>query len=508
MGNELAASNSLANTSQVGQPGQAAWQSTLFCLFIGLVILSYSYFHTVIETISVWNNLSHYRSGWLVIPTIALLLFFSRKDLQAIRPEVSWYGVLCGLAFSILWIASDLVNVSVLRQLALLGVISGLVLTAVGGAVFRVLLPYLALLLLAVPVWEVLLPGLKLLAVEFVSASTQLVGVPLTTDGFALFVDDNRYVVIDYCAGLPYVLIGLLIGASYGLLISHSYLKIALISLVGGCVAILANGIRISSIISFEYFTGINVDNHHYLFDLPVVIPCFAVLFFMLSKLKPDKLNNSNQSKRYGGKLSTLHSSVLVVATAVIFSAGPIWVNNIDRLSPKGSASLKIEERIGGWTRADKVVGWHPEIRPNGIKEDLGVYYLNDTEIRIYVAEPRHSDVKISGQAINLTDEGWMNYSHPHSETFCENERCNSYGYLSSALKDSGRIRHIYFGYAVSGMMTSSTLSYRVHRAFANVAGKGSSARYIAIVFEGDTGLSQNTLSPIFHDLASLIVVE
>jgi len=508
MDNEITALNSLASTSQVGQLGKPAWQPTLFCLFIGLAILSYSYFHTVIETISVWNNLSQYRSGWLVIPTIFLLLFFNRKDLQAIRPEVSWYGVLCGLAFSILWVASDLVNISVLRQLALLGIVSALVLTAVGAAVFRVLLPYLALLLLAVPIWEILLPGLKLLAVEFVSAFTQLVGVPLTTDGFALYVDDNRYVVIDYCAGLSYVLIGLLIGASFGLLISRSYLKIALISLVGGCFAILANGIRISSIISFEYFTGINVDNHHYLFDLPVVIPCFAALFFMLSKLKPDKLNHSNQPQRRGGKTSTFYSSVLVVGAAVIFSAGPIWVNNIDRLSPKGPASLKIEERIGEWTRSDKVVGWHPEIRSDGIKEDLGVYYLNDTEILIYVAEPRHSDVKISGQAINLTDKGWMSYSHPHSETFCENKRCNSYGYLKSALKGSGRIRHIYFGYAVNGMMTSSTLSYRVHRALENVAGKGSSARYIAIVFEGDTGLSRNTLSPILHHLASLSVIE
>ena len=508
MNNESVISNAIESAPQRRKLETSGWLAILPSLCLGLGILFFSYAHTLIDTISVWNDSSFYRVGWLVLPTIVLLLFFSRKDLQSITPVVSWYGVLFGLTFVILWIASDLINVSVLRQLALIGIICSLVFTAVGGTVFRVLFPYLALLLLAIPIWEVLLPGLKSVALQFVTTYTKIVSIPLTTDGFAFFVGNNRYVIIDYCAGLSYVLTGLLIGASYGLLIYRNYLKIALIALAGGCVAILANGIRISSIISFEYFTGINIDDHHYLFDLPVIIPCFATFFFFLSKLKSDKLSDSNQPKKSNERRPTFYSNILIVITAVLFSVGPLFMNALDRLELQKPALPRIEEKIGEWIRSEKVVDWHPEILSDGVKEDFGLYILGETEVLIYVAETRRSDVKISGQAISLANKDWMKYSRPRSEKFCIQDRCYSYGYSSSALKNTNRVRHIYFGYVVDGMITNSTLSYRVHRAFANFSGKGSSARYIAIVFEGKTELPQNTLSSIFRHLVPLSVVE
>lgn len=503
MSNEVIISNALTSNNQLEQPRKSAWQFTLLSLFFGLGILTYSYLPTVVETISVWGDSSHYKAGWLVLPTITLLLFFSRKGLKPITPKVNWYGVMFGLAFSIFWVISDLINISVLRQLAFLGIMGSLVLTAVGWTLFRFLLPYLALLLLAVPIWEVLLPGLKFLAVQFVSTYTKLAGIPLTTDGFALFVGSNRYVIIDYCAGLPYVLVGLLIGASYALLSYRSYLRIALISFAGGCVAILANGIRISSIISFEYFTGIDLDNYHYLFDLPVVVPCFIALFYFLSKLKPETLVHSNLSENDKNHFSVFYSFLLVIGAAALFSIGPVYINNIEPSSGH-QPPLVLGESVGGFKLSDKTVDWHPKIQPDGIDEIVGFYFQENTEVLIYVAQPHRSDVKISGQAVSLTDKDWMNFSQPRNETFCIDGRCHSYGYLSSTLKNSKRIRHIYFGYAADGMITSSTLGYRIHRALENITGKSSSARYIAVVFEGEEALSKSILLPIFHQIAYL----
>lgn len=502
MENEAVISNALADTNQLEPPGTSAWQFALLSLFIGLGILFYSYLNTVIETVAIWNASSHYRAGWLVLPTIILLLFFSRKDLRPITPTINWHGILCGLIFSVLWVASDLINISVLRQLALLGIIGSLVLTAAGWPLFRLLFPYLALLLLAVPIWEILLPGLKFIAVLFVSTYTKIVGIPLKTDDFALFVGSNRYVIIDYCAGLSYVLVGLLIGASYALLSYRSYFRIALISLAGGCVAILANGIRISSIISFEYFTGIDLDDYHYLFDLPVVIPCFIALFYFLSKLKAEESICTIPPQSSKNYLPPFYTFLLVIGAAALFSIGPIYTDSIE-LTYKNQSPLTLEEKIGGWALLEKDVDWHPTIQSDDIVENMGIYSLENTEIQIYVAKPHHSKTKMSGQAVNLGDKGWMTYSHLHHETFCKRERCHSYGYSSSTLKGSKRTRHIYFGYIVNGMMTSSTLNFRIHRALENITGKGSSAKYIAIVFEGNTGLSTEILSSIFYSFTA-----
>lgn len=503
MENKAVISSALSSQNKLDRAKRHAWQFTLLSLLISLGILSYSFLNTVHETISIWSDSSHYRVGWLVLPTIILLLFFSRQDLQTITPTINWYGIVCGLLFSLLWVASDLINISILRQLALLGIIGSLVLFAVGGSLFRLLLPYLALLLLAVPIWEILLPGLKFLAVQFVSYYTKLAGIPLTTDDFALYVGSNRYIIIDYCAGLSYVLVGILIGACYALLRYRSYLKIMLIALAGGCIAILANGIRISSIISTEYFTDINLDNRHYLFDLPVIVPCFILLFYFLSKLAPETLNHSQQPKHRKNSTFDFSSFLLVIGAAVLFSIGPLYINNNEQTA-KHQTPLALGEKIGEWSQLEKQIDWQPKIQSQSINEAIGFYFIEDKEILIYTATPHHSDIKISGQAVNLSDKNWMTYSHPHNETFCKNGHCHSYGYSSSTLKNSKRTRHIYFGYVVGGMMTSSTLSFRIYRALERIADKDSSAAYIAIVFEGKNGLSEDTLAPIFHSLIAL----
>jgi exosortase len=502
MKNEASISGNPAQDADAERPDNRVWQYTLLSLFIGLAILSYGYIDTIIDTVSVWTEVSNYRLGWLVLPTMLLLLFFHRKQIQPITPKASWSGLFYGLIFVMFWIASDLLNISVLRQVALIGMIHALVFTATGGALYRILFPFLTLLLLAVPVWEVLLPALKSLALQFVSTYSKIAGIPLTSDGFALFVEGRRYVIIDYCAGLSYVLVGLLIGACYSLLTYRNYFKIALITLAAGCVAVVANGIRISSILSVEYFSGINLDNHHSLFDLPVIIPCFALFFFLLSRLKPGNFNNSGQLQERGDERPYLYSTILVVGTAILFSVAPQYMKTTNTQILLSPSPVNTGEEIAGWHSADKAPGWHPDIQSEEIREGSGVYRLGDTEILIYIAAPQRTDIKISGQAISLSDQNWMSYSQPKIEIFCDKTHCNDYGHLRSALRNSDRIRHIYFGYVINGRILSSTLKYRALRALANLMGNGASARYIAIVYEGKTGLQKEALVPLFLHLA------
>lgn len=474
------------------------WRFRWSVLALSLALLCIGFLSTVIETIHVWSEADHYKVGWLVAPTILALIFHLRSRVLPLAPQACLWGLASGILFSMVWVAADWINISVLRQLALFGVVCSLVLTAVGFSVFKILLPCLALLLFAIPVWEFFLPQFKTLAILFVQAYSKLVGLPLEVEEYFLYVGTQRYVVIDYCAGLSYILLGAFFGASFGVLIYQSYWRILMITCLGGVFAFFANVIRISSIITYDYLTG--VANTHEQFQMPSLLPCFVVLFFIFSRLKPENsvINSGSVNKK---PFSKQRSLLVVVGSAIIFTVFPLVlaVDESDQLLSE--APLILSNELGQWQQTGADPDWHPSFKSGDVREAVANFQLGDHNVVVYVAEPKSARVKISGGAVDSSQKGWMKYGDTVSKSICNDERCHTYSQFSSALAKTKKIRHVYYSYAINGNMTDSALEFRVRRAFAGMFEKESKPRFIAVVLEGDTLLKPELLAPIFQSL-------
>ena len=151
-------------------------------------------------------------------------------------------------------------NVDAGRHLALVLIVHGVALATVGWHCYRKLFPILGLLFFAIPSGDVLLPILRTATVKSIEMFAHIAGLPYSVDGFVIFIGTYRYIVVDACSGLSYVTLAAFLSYSFGLLLYRSLLKIVALTLLGAGFGLIANTVRVNSIILVDWFRSSQMD--------------------------------------------------------------------------------------------------------------------------------------------------------------------------------------------------------------------------------------------------------
>lgn len=475
------------------------WQWTLALLGFSLVAMLAVHGQTVYGAVSIWNRSQTYLFAWAVVPTLAYLLWHNRERLAPLAPRGSVFGVVAAAVCAAAWLAGDLLNIAEARQLALAAAIGAVVLAAVGWPVFRVLLPFLFLLVFLVPTGGILVTPLKHLSITLVGVYASLAGLPFATEGFAFFIGAQRYVVIDDCAALPYLLVGSFVGLSLALLIYRRWWKIAALTLFAGGLSLLANAVRIGGIITYDYITGseLTLSQHEY-FEWFATALNFLVLFTVFARLTPDGAVKVAPS----GPAPMIRIVAPVLLAASLVAVVPL-IGGEPSPSPMNEAAVKpLPANLSGWARQDTTPDWQA-----GTRDAVGYALLSDyarggRRITVFVLQPKLRRDKVSGGRVDLIGDAtrWMPSSREQI-TLCTADRCHDILYLRHLLRDSDRVRHVYSVLATGADMTTSVLQFRFRRAWARLTGAPSRARLIAIATENVGGLSQDEIAAILGAL-------
>jgi len=479
------------------------WLRAMSVLGVCLVILAASYTQTFLEIVDVWSGTSYFRVCWLVPPAFLFLLWHDRQKFSQLKPKSCWIGVPFALMFSLLWIAGEWVNIAIVCQLALLGGLYSLVLSVVGRPVFKRLIPYLALLLFVIPVWTILLPALKSIAISLVRGYAFVAQLPLDVNGFSLTVGSKKYILINQCSGLQFIMLGLITGWVFGVLTYQKLYKIILVSLLGGGVAILANALRISGIITYNHLFNGETELEHYVFELPALIPSFALLFYLFYKLSPEEavqLSESSQDQQHSYPRASIYWGVLAV---IRLSAGPWFISSFQTREWPAVSGVYLPDQLTGWSKDPGVPEWHPFIQSGQYVDGAAIYSNNDKQIVIYQALPLNSETKISGDAVALFKKG-NPYNKIEKLDLCDPNIClGRYVHASYLVSNSNQLGHIYYVYQVGDHLTSSVLEFRLLRGLSRVWYENQpQISLIAIISGSGKSLTPTELVQLFTDLS------
>ena len=478
------------------------WQIVHVSLGLGLLAVLIFHVETVGQAVSVWNRSATYSLGWIVLPTLGYL---NRRRIAARQPVGSVAGVALAVLFSVAWLTADLMNVAEGRQLALVASLCAVVVAALGWRVFVVLMPFLALLVFLVPTGGFLLTPLKYITVSFIAALGAIPGLPIETNGFAVFVDSQRYVVIDDCAGLPYLLLGLFLGLTLALLNFRTWWKICLFVLLSGVLAIVANGLRVVSIVLYDYMTGSELDftGHAYIGWVANGLGLLT-LFMVFSRLAPEQQGKYSWSAHPAPSAGQTARAVWLLMLALVPVASVPMVADAVSVGPVPYADVGLPTKLGGWARQTGISDWRPASRGKATVDILATYGRQDMNAAIFLVQATSPDGKVSGAAIDLVgDHRWLR-SRQQPRTVCIENGCWDVNHLTLVLRDSERVRHIYTLYAVGADTTLSPLMLRMQRAWAHVRGEPQSARMIAIASDTEAGLSDSELGEMLQQLLVL----
>jgi exosortase len=465
---------------------------------------------TATGLISIWSTNSTYGYTWLVLPTLIYLLWHHRRRFFACRPTWSLFGIaaagFCGTA----WVAFDLANIDLGRQFAFVAVVPCIVLATVGWRIFVRLAQFLVLLVLLIPTGELLLAPLKVLTVKIIVVATTLARIPHSVDGTVIFAGANRYVVIDDCAGLPYVLTTLFLGLTFGLIVYRSAWKVGLFALLGIGCGILANGLRVVSIVMLDWLQGtrLELSSHVFFqwmaFGLGIAI-MIAVLMRVASEPLDNPLDTDHPPPRHGARAGRQSLKAALAAAVLAISVPQIALARIESggehaSSREAGVGDLLPEHFGGWTRNVGPTVWSPAPR-SPMPYALARYVRGDRQIEVFVAAANQRRQKVTGYAIDLVGSGnWLEVKHARLSD-CSTRSCREVNVLGLDRQFSDDVREIYYVYTLGGRIVGSALELQLRYAWNDLVGAPHRARIIALATD-DKGLSTDDVAEAINALA------
>ena len=491
--------------SPTGSLASHPWLPALGAMALGIAALVGAHASTVAAMAATWAHTTLYQYCWAVVPTLGYLLWHNRRRLAALAPSASFLGVVAAALAAALWLAADLLDVAEGRQAAVVGSIAAIVLAAVGWRVFGRVLPFLALLALAIPTGEFLLLPLRRVTVAILEAFAAVSGLPFAKDGFTVHFGANRYVVVDACGGLPFVLIGLFLGLTFALLLYRNPARIAALALAGVVAGIVANGIRVVVIVTVDLIRGTQLDlvGHGYL-QWGSLVATMILMMALFALLRPEKtpapaIETPNlRRRRSTGPRARVAASALI-ATALAASA-PYLVED-GAWSARAAVGAVVPAELAGWRRQDRDTDWSPAAR-RATSATLASYRGPLGVIDVYVATAAARRDKVTGGGVDLIGgDAWMPATRRTLEA-CAGDDCLTFRHIKVLRRKGEQVRHIYATHVLGPDVVASTAALRLGRAWALVQGTPVTARLLVIASEGRQGLPPGEVAALMRALA------
>jgi exosortase len=267
-----------------------------------------------------------YSHGYLLVLVCTLMIV---RDLlpKLHASSAHWGYVPLVLVPSWLWSVGYATQLGVLQQIALPALLVCLVLPVIGLRRLPSLLLPFALLYLAIPLWELLLPVLRSLTREVATVGLCLLEVPAYIDGFNVSLPYGTVVIAGSCAGLSYLLMGLVLASINSYHRRHS-LKHRIISLaLMALLALVSNWLRVFALILIAYYSQMKnpLVYDHGNFGWWIFAAVFWLYLWLIQHL-PEQTAEVALTPVSPSLSATLRASPILLSTAALALALPLWL--------------------------------------------------------------------------------------------------------------------------------------------------------------------------------------
>ncbi len=233
------------------------WQRSLQDLgaaWTGLLLL---FRHDAANMAAIWWNSSTFNHCLLILPILAWLVVQRKELLAELKPQPWMPALLYGAVGAGGWLLGDAAGLAVARQLGLIMMLQGSVVTLLGPNVTRGLLFPLFYMFFLVPVGEEAIPALQTLTAKMCMLFLGWTGIPAHVDGIFITTPAGLFRVAEACSGVKF----LIAMVAYGVLVTNICFKSwdRRIAFLAACVVvpIIANGLRAFGTIYIAHHQGI-----------------------------------------------------------------------------------------------------------------------------------------------------------------------------------------------------------------------------------------------------------
>jgi exosortase A len=423
----------------------------------------------VMGAVKVWIGSATYNHCFLIVPIALYMIWQRRADLGLLTPKPEIRALFLVPVFSLGWLAASVFDVLEARQFMILSIIQIMLLSVLGGTVYRRLLAPFLYLYFLVPSGEFLVPSLQDFTAHFSVFGLQLLGIPVFSDGVFIEVPAGKFEVAEACAGLRFLIAAIAFGVFYATEIYDSWLRRIGFMALSVVVPIIANGFRALGLIAaaqaFGSAAAVEADHVTYgwIFFSMVLV---ALIFIGRTFSDRDAPAGSPpvlapQSAPPGRGRALALAGVLAIALAAVGPATGAVLDGAVRpvALPVTAPSVGLP-----WQRRFEQTDWRPVVISAGrefadsFATDMGRV---DRFVALYPPHGRDNDLIRSENRIS-NGNVWPIVSRKRAVAHFGGREV----FVNSAIIASGARRHIvWWFYALDGTTTASLWEVKLHQA-------------------------------------------
>jgi exosortase A len=331
-----------------------AWRRHGIALAVVAVLILLTFRSDVADLAHIWWTSTTFGHCLFIGPVIAWLVWQRRTELAGLTPTGWWPGVALVAIGGGGWLMGDAASVGFARQLGLIMMLQGAVVTILGPNVARGLLFPLAYAFFLVPFGEGLEPPLQTVTVAIVMPLLHLVGVSAVVDGVLIHAGRYYFEVAEACSGAKFVIAMVAFGVLVANLCFVSWQRRAVFLVVSVVVPVVANGFRAfgtiwaADLTSVEAATGIDHIVYGWVFFALVMAGVMAIGWRWFDRAPDDPAFDPAKLK-----VTPRQRTDLAIATALAlttFAVFPAWSAAVARRAQPLPAHIDLPE-IAGWHR-------------------------------------------------------------------------------------------------------------------------------------------------------------
>lgn len=332
------------------------WRRHGIALGIAAAVILLLFARDVGHLTRIWWTSTTFGHCLFIGPVIAWLVWQRRVELARLTPVGWWPGLALVAAGGAGWLMGDAASVNVARQLGLVMMLQGAVVTILGPNVARGLAFPLAYAFFLVPFGEGLEPPLQTMTVAIVMPLLHLVGVPAVVDGVLIHAGRYYFEVAEACSGAKFVIAMVAFGVLVANLCFVSWRRRAIFLVMSIVVPVIANGIRAfgtiwaADLTSVEAATGFDHIVYGWLFFAAVMAGVLAIGWRWFDRAPDDPAFDAaalQAAPKHPVDLAI--ATALVLATAALF---PAWSAGMDGRAQPLPAHIDLPQ-VPGWHRVD-----------------------------------------------------------------------------------------------------------------------------------------------------------
>ncbi len=331
-----------------------AWQRHGIALAIVAVLILLTFRSDVTDLAHIWWTSTTFGHCLFIGPVIAWLVWQRRTELTRLTPTGWWPGLALVAIGGGGWLMGDAASVGFARQLGLVMMLQGAVVTILGPNVARGLLFPLAYAFFLVPFGEGIEPPLQTVTVAIVMPLLHLVGVPAVVDGVLIHAGRYYFEVAEACSGAKFVIAMVAFGVLVANLCFVSWKRRAVFLVVSVVVPVVANGFRAfgtiwaADLTSVEAATGIDHIVYGWVFFALVMAGVLAIGWRWFDRAPDDPAFDPARLQATPRNRTDLAiATALVLATVAAF---PAWSAAVASHAQPLPAHIDLPE-IAGWHR-------------------------------------------------------------------------------------------------------------------------------------------------------------